>query len=185
MLSGWPSMSVARARSSSGVNSTIPASKPFAAITPETMAAPEEPRPRPWRNHVGRNQIDAGHLDAFGSKSVSHRPGNEVGFIGGNFAFTDTVNVACTPEPSRTVARKVSSIVRAMPSVSKPGPRFAVVAGTRTLTLRPRAIGALISRPPIPILQRYGLGQSELWWVESQHPKNLSGPSSGPSARAR
>jgi len=24
---------------------------------------------------------------------VSHRPGNEVGFIGGNFAFTDTVNV--------------------------------------------------------------------------------------------
>lgn len=46
-LSGWPSSSVARRSSASAPISTSPARRPFAARSPDTTAAPDEPIPRP------------------------------------------------------------------------------------------------------------------------------------------
>src|SRR3569833_3649634 len=133
-LSGWPSIRVASARTSSAVNFSPSGCRARAARMPATVAAEEEPSPRACGMRLTQRIRSPGAavppMSPYAERSVrairssSPRP-----------AVSSPSPLTSIDRPDPAISTSTSSCrLRASPSASKPGPRFALVAVTRTLT---------------------------------------------------
>mmetsp|Transcript_2235 Transcript_2235/g.3836 ORF Transcript_2235/g.3836 Transcript_2235/m.3836 type:complete len:201 (-) Transcript_2235:59-661(-) len=151
-LSGWPSIEVARCSNSSGSNpnlvcaskvrtlSSLPAStRP--AIKPPTMADDDEPKPEQmgtlffvctWTNGIGTSPAYSNAtLSACRTRCLDSPFGS----------IFDGIILAPSPSAlTENLSGCLSTVISfhmstAIPIASKPGPKFALVAGTRTTTL--------------------------------------------------
>ena len=134
-LSGWPSRSAASCNTlASGNAATPPATSPRASRTPATMAAEDDPRPRPCG-------IRLTHCSAMPAGWPPSR--SKAARMARITRCDSSVGTVCAPSPATSIRTRRSPMARATtsscrsrasPNASKPGPRLALVAGTRTST---------------------------------------------------
>ena len=141
-LSGCPSSSLASARrASSGNRSSPPTTRARARMSPAMIAAADDPRPRP-----------CGILLAHTRSRPRGRPPNAVNPLSialatrcrwsrGTPSAPSPWTSTRIPASSETWATTSSYRARAAPNASKPGPRLAEVAGTRTRVAAARNVG--------------------------------------------
>ena len=107
-LSGWPSMSFASASSAWASSSTTPSSRPLAAMMPETMAAPDEPMPRPCGMLLRATRFSPGSATPTDSKVWAiARTTRLLSSVGTSPAPTPTTSTVA-PGSSRTLTRSSS-----------------------------------------------------------------------------
>ena len=149
MLSGWPSSSVPSATISSSVRrASPPRTKLRASAKPPTIAAADEPRPRPcgmalsWRS-----------AKPLGFPPICSKP-SIIALITRLFLSFFT---SSWPSPVISISNSASSKIcaayisrksRARPKQSNPGPRFALVAGTLILAKVALKVGRAITQFP-------------------------------------
>ena len=150
-LSGCPSSLAARSLTSPSSMSPgdLPsraALRAWANAMPVTIAVAEEPMPRPWGtafSHSRRRPAGAGSPQASKARTRLRKTRCEESVGTASAPSPDTVT--SRPGLSRTVARQRSQTPRATPMESKPGPRLALLAGTRTAAVRPDCHSPTIS----------------------------------------
>ena len=145
-LSGWPSISVANCSNRSCVSSwPPPGSNPRPNSRPPTIAAAEDPCPPPCGMALRqRNQTGGKSRSIARQARAIARTTRWVSSLGTSPAPTPSTS---TRRPSvRNVALASSYRCSARPKQSYPGPRFADVAGTRTVARRPSTAADVRSR---------------------------------------
>ena len=131
-LSGWPSSSMASSSSAASSRSSRPPSTSARASTsPPTMAAEDEPRPRACGMALW--QLSRSPVGCPPRTSKARRIARTTRWSSSRGTTPAPAPVTSTtrPEPASSPSSS-SRRSRARPSESKPGPRFAQVAGTET-----------------------------------------------------
>ncbi|SQD96030.1 hypothetical protein FMEAI12_3430010 [Parafrankia sp. Ea1.12] len=128
-LSGCPSIALAT-RSRPAAPSGPPA-RASAAVTPATIAAADEPRPRPCGIRFTQRSASPGCAHSSSSKVARIARTTRCASSAGT-ASGPTTSMESPDGVSRTDTSSYSPSAR--PSASKPGPRLALVAGTRRRT---------------------------------------------------
>ena len=144
-LSGWPSICVARSSTTSSDSASGSAISPRAATMPATTAAADEPSPRPCGIRLWHTRCRPGLRRADEVERGPQRADHQVPLVVGHLAGTLARDLDARRPASRAARTSSSSCSpRARPSASNPGPRLALVAGTRTRTWSaPRRIAGL------------------------------------------
>ena len=146
-LSGCPSRREARvsAKREVDVGAVEPAGDVVQRLRrddPVTIAVADDPSPRPCGTSLRHSRCSPGRrLDAELGPGDLHGAVHEVGGVERHRVGTLALDRDDETRASATVARQVSHTPRAQPTESKPGPRFALLAGTRTSTAAPTRSG--------------------------------------------
>ncbi len=146
-----PRVRVARATISASVTAPATPARCAATVSPPTMAAADEPSPRPCGTALVQRRASPRRASSPVASKVANparttfatRFVASVGSVPAPAPTTSTLTVS----PSTNLASIRSTRSSARPRQSNPGPRFALVAGTSTVTVErrrrsgPRACG--------------------------------------------
>ena len=152
-LSGCPSSSRGEIVDRGEVDGRRPsrsaAARAYAAPTPVTIAVAEEPSPRPCGTALMHTRSNpAGGATSRTSRAAATSERRDAARLSARCRRPSPVTVTRTPTSAATVTVQRSRSSRPTPIESNPGPRFALLAGTDTVTDRPGVQG-ITTRSPV------------------------------------